>query len=104
MAALSDPTRLRLFELIAESPRPVGELAGCLPVSRPAVSQHLRVLRRAGLVQERREGTRHVYSLDLSGLEALRAYFDGFWERSLAAFKAALEQSDLPTTPTEEPS
>ena len=106
LTALADPTRLRLFELVAEGPAPVGALADRLPVSRPAVSQHLKVLRLAGLVQERREGTRHVYSLDASGLQSVRAYFDRFWERSLAAFKAALEQSDHPTfaatTPTEE--
>lgn len=94
--ALADPTRRRLFELVAERPSPVGELAGQLPVSRPAVSQHLKVLRLAGLVEERRAGTRHIYSLDASGLESVRAYFDSFWSQSLTAFKAALEQS--PTT------
>ncbi len=93
LVALADPTRRRVFELVAEQPSPVGELAEQLPVSRPAVSQHLKVLRRAGLVQERRAGTRHVYSLDASGLEAVRAYFDSFWQRSLTAFKAAVEQS-----------
>ena len=93
LTALADPTRRQLFELLAEQPSPVGELAGQLPVSRPAVSQHLKVLRQAGLVQERRVGTRHVYSLDPKGLDAVRTYFDSFWERSLAAFKAAVEQS-----------
>lgn len=93
LAALADPTRRRCFELVAERPRPVGELAGQLPVSRPAVSQHLKVLRLAGLVQESRVGTRHVYSLDPSGLEALRSYFDSFWQRSLTAFKATVEQA-----------
>jgi DNA-binding transcriptional ArsR family regulator len=93
LTALADPTRRRVFELVAERPSPVGELAGQLPVSRPAVSQHLKVLRLAGLVEERRVGTRHVYSLDASGLNAVRAYFDSFWERSLTAFKAAVEQS-----------
>lgn len=93
LAALADPTRRRVFELVAERPSPVGELAEQLPVSRPAVSQHLKVLRLAGLVEERRVGTRHVYRLDPSGLEAVRAYFDAFWERSLTAFKAAVEQS-----------
>ncbi|MDQ6838595.1 MAG: metalloregulator ArsR/SmtB family transcription factor [Actinomycetota bacterium] len=93
LTALADPTRRRVFELIAERPSPVGELAEQLPVSRPAVSQHLKVLRLAGLVEERRLGTRHVYSLDASGLEAVRAYFDSFWQRSLTAFKTAVEQS-----------
>ncbi|MHB1533942.1 MAG: ArsR/SmtB family transcription factor [Acidimicrobiales bacterium] len=93
LTALADPTRRRIFELVAEQPSPVGELAGQLPVSRPAVSQHLKVLRLAGLVQERRMGTRRVYSLDASGLEAVRGYFDSYWERSLTAFKAAVEQS-----------
>lgn len=95
LVALADPTRRRVFELVAERPSPVGELAGQLPVSRPAVSQHLKALRLAGLVQERRVGTRHVYSLDPSGLDPVRAYFDSFWRRSLTAFKAAVEQ---PTT------
>ncbi|MGH9059517.1 MAG: ArsR/SmtB family transcription factor [Acidimicrobiales bacterium] len=103
LVALADPTRRRLFELVAERPSPVGELAEQLPVSRPAVSQHLKVLRLAGLVEERRAGTRHVYSLDASGLEPVRAYFDSFWQRSLTAYKAAIEQSTAPDhTATEE--
>ena len=93
LAALADPTRRRIFELVAEQPSPVGELAARLPVTRPAVSQHLKVLRTAGLVLEERVGTRHIYRLDPFGLEATRAYFDRFWERSLAAFKATVEQS-----------
>jgi DNA-binding transcriptional ArsR family regulator len=93
LTALADPTRRRVFELVAERPSPVGEIAGQLPVSRPAVSQHLKVLRLAGLVEEQRVGTRHVYRLDPTGLQAVRAYFDSFWERSLAAFKTAIEQS-----------
>jgi len=92
LTALADPTRRRVFELVATHPHPVGELAEQLPVSRPAVSQHLKVLRLAGLVQEQRVGTRRVYSLDTSGLEAMRAYFDSYWERSLTAFKTAVEQ------------
>ena len=98
LAALADPTRRQLFELIAERPAPVGDLAGRLPVSRPAVSQHLKVLRLAGLVAEQRAGTRHIYSVEPSGLEAVRSYFDSFWHRSLDAFKAAVEQN--PTAPT----
>jgi DNA-binding transcriptional ArsR family regulator len=93
LVALADPTRRRLFELVAERPGAVGQLADQLPVSRPAVSQHLKVLREAGLVREERSGTRHVYRLDTGGLEILRAYFESFWERSLADFKHTLEQS-----------
>lgn len=96
LVALADPTRRMVFELIADRPRPVGELAAEVPVSRPAVSQHLTVLRRAGLVQESRVGTRHVYRLDPSGLEAVRGYFDAFWNRSLTAFKAAVENAHPP--------
>lgn len=81
---------------MAERPSAVGQLADQLPVSRPAVSQHLKVLRQARLVQEERVGTRHVYRLDTAGLEILRAYFESFWERSLAAFKGAAEQADRP--------
>ena len=100
--ALADPTRRKIFELVAEQPSPVGEIAKNLPVSRPAVSQHLKVLRLAHLVQENRVGTRHVYSLDPSGLDAVRGYFDAFWEQSLTAFKRAVEQSDQPTAPNAE--
>jgi DNA-binding transcriptional ArsR family regulator len=80
-----------VFELVAEDAKSVGELADQLPVSRPAVSQHLRVLRLAGLVQEQRIGTRHLYRVDPAGLDAVRSYFDSFWERSLREFKAAVE-------------
>lgn len=89
--ALGDPTRRRVFELLAGGPRPVGELAAELPVSRPAVSQHLRVLESAGLVTHRRQGTRHLYELDRAGVAALRAWVDGFWNEALARFKAAAE-------------
>jgi DNA-binding transcriptional ArsR family regulator len=94
MAALGDTTRRAIFELLAEGPRPVGEIAGELPVSRPAVSQHLKVLKEAGLVTDRQEGTRRLYQLNPDGVGALRAYFDGFWNRSLAAFKDALDQDN----------
>jgi DNA-binding transcriptional ArsR family regulator len=90
-AALADPTRRAVLERLREGPRPVGELARDLPVSRPAVSQHLRVLKEAGLVTERREGTRRLYRIDPDGLAALRDYFDDFWNEALAAFKAAAE-------------
>jgi DNA-binding transcriptional ArsR family regulator len=92
MNALGDPTRRRIFEELARGPQPVGELAKTLPVSRPAVSQHLRVLKSAGLVAERPEGTRRVYRVDPDGLIALRAYFEGFWDSALANFKAEAER------------
>lgn len=89
--ALGDATRRAVFELLRAGPRAVGELAADLPVSRPAVSQHLRVLKEAGLVTERRNGTRRLYSVDPGGVEALRDYFDAFWNEALARFKAAAE-------------
>jgi DNA-binding transcriptional ArsR family regulator len=90
-AALADPTRRAVFERLREGPRPVGDIARDLPVSRPAVSQHLRVLKDAGLVTERRDGTRRLYRIDPDGLAAIRDYFDDFWNEALAAFKAAAE-------------
>jgi len=94
LAALADPTRRAIFERIAERPRAVGELAGELPVSRPAVSQHLKVLKDAGLVVHRADGTRRIYAVDPRGLGALRAYLEQFWTQSLADFKAAVERRD----------
>lgn len=91
MDALGDATRREIMERLRTGPRPVGELAADLPVSRPAVSQHLRVLKEAGLVTERREGTRRIYGLDQEGLKDLRAYLDSFWEQALAGFRAAAE-------------
>jgi DNA-binding transcriptional ArsR family regulator len=91
MAALADPTRREVFERLRRGPRPVGELARDLPVSRPAVSQHLRVLKEAGLVSERREGARRLYNVNGAGLEELREYIDGFWGDALEAFKATAE-------------
>ncbi len=91
LTALADPTRRSVFETLRAGPRSVGDLARGLPVSRPAVSQHLRVLKEAGLVRERRAGTRNFYSVDADGLAELRAYFEGFWDEALAAFKAAAE-------------
>ena len=91
MDALGDPTRRAIFEQLREGPRAVGEIAGELPVSRPAVSQHLRVLKKAGLVTERRDGTRRLYRLDPDGLAQVRRYFDEFWSEALAGFKAAAE-------------
>ncbi len=92
LAALADPTRRTIFERIAERPGTPGELAQSLPVSRPAVSQHLKVLKEAGLVADTAVGTRRVYQLNPNGVAALRAYFDGFWNRALEAFKDAAER------------
>jgi DNA-binding transcriptional ArsR family regulator len=89
--ALGDPTRRQIFELLRSGPRSVGELAGELPVSRPAVSQHLRVLEDARLVTHRKNGTRHLYELDAAGVVVLRDWVDGFWNEALARFKAAAE-------------
>jgi DNA-binding transcriptional ArsR family regulator len=92
--ALGDPTRRAIFERLADSPHAVGELARELPVSRPAVSQHLKVLKEAGLVSDRRAGTRRIYQLDPDGVGALRADLDRFWNRALTAFKEAVEQQE----------
>ena len=90
--ALGDPTRRAIFERLASRPRSVGDLAGELPVSRPAVSQHLRVLKLAGLVTDEAHGTRRVYRVEPQGVRALRDELDRFWDQALAAFKAAAEQ------------
>ena len=94
MTALGDPTRRAIFERLAGGPRAVGELARDMPVSRPAVAQHLRVLKDAGLVTDRAAGTRRLYQLDPRGVGAVRAYFDGFWTKALAAFKEAAERDE----------
>jgi DNA-binding transcriptional ArsR family regulator len=93
-AALADDSRRAIFELLGLGPRAVGELAGELPISRPAVSQHLRVLKDAGLVTDERAGTRRIYQLDPHGVGALRAYLDRFWNQSLMAFKGAAERGE----------
>lgn len=85
--ALADPTRREIFARLAQRPRSVAELAGDLPVSRPAVSQHLKVLRCAGLVTDRQVGTRRIYQVDPRGVAALRAELDVFWDKTLTAFK-----------------
>jgi DNA-binding transcriptional ArsR family regulator len=90
LAALSEPTRRAVFERIIARPLPVGKIAAGLPVTRPAVSQHLRVLREAGLVQERRQGARHLYQADARALGELRAYVDGMWRTALEGFAAAV--------------
>ena len=89
--ALGDRTRRQVFELLRDGPRSVGELAAGLPVSRPAVSQHLRVLEEARLVTHRRQGTRNLYELDSAGVGALHDWVDAFWNEALARFKAAAE-------------
>jgi DNA-binding transcriptional ArsR family regulator len=90
--ALGDPTRLAIFQRIATRPHSVGEIAGHLPVSRPAVSQHLRVLKEAALVADVKNGTRRVYEVRPEGIEALRKYFEQVWERNLKAFQAAADK------------
>lgn len=90
--ALGDPTRRAIFERLADRPSAVGELARGLPVSRPAVSQHLKVLKDAGLVVDRPDGARRIYQLDPDGVGELRAYLDQFWSKALTAYKEAVEQ------------
>ena len=91
--ALGDATRRAIFERLARGPRSVAEIADGLPVSRPAVSQHLKVLREARLVRVRSEGTRNYYEVEAAGLEALRKWLDRFWDRALGAFKEAAENA-----------
>jgi DNA-binding transcriptional ArsR family regulator len=93
-AALGDPTRREIFARIAERPRAVGELASELPVSRPAVSQHLKVLKHAGLVVDRPEGNRRIYHADPGGLAALRAQLDTFWNQALATYAEVVEHDN----------
>ncbi|HEY3482790.1 MAG TPA: metalloregulator ArsR/SmtB family transcription factor [Streptomyces sp.] len=92
--ALGDPTRRAIIACLAEQPRAVGELANVLPISRPAVSQHLKVLKDAGLVTERAVGTRRIYRLNPAGVAALRDQLDTFWRRALEGYKEAAEQPD----------
>ena len=94
LTALADPTRRSVFERLAGGDRSVGEIAAELPVSRPAVSQHLRVLKEAGLIGERQVGTRRYYSLRRDGLVELRDYVEGFWEEALAYFKRTAERGE----------
>jgi DNA-binding transcriptional ArsR family regulator len=93
LAVLADPTRRKVFERLRAGPRPVNALAAGLPVSRPAVSQHLKALKDAGLVKERSEGVRHIYSLRREGLMELRDWLDSFWSDALEAFKAEAEKT-----------
>jgi len=94
LVALADPTRRRVFEELRRGPRSVGKIAARMPVSRPAVSQHLGVLKKAGLVVDRSEGTRRVYCIDPHGLAAIRIWLDQFWDEALVAFQAELEKKD----------
>ncbi|HEX2510357.1 MAG TPA: metalloregulator ArsR/SmtB family transcription factor [Microvirga sp.] len=90
IVALADPTRRAVFEAVARGPASVAEIARGFPVSRPAVSQHLKVLKDAGLVQERPQGTRRIYAVRLEGLEELRAWLDQFWDETLKAYADSL--------------
>ena len=94
LEALADPTRRRVFERLRDGPSAVGRLAAGMPVSRPAVSQHLKVLKEAGLVTDEHDGTRRIYSIDPHGLARLRAWLDQFWESALGAFKAEAEKAE----------
>jgi DNA-binding transcriptional ArsR family regulator len=98
LAALADPTRRHVFERLKSGPHAVGEIARGMPVSRPAVSQHLKVLKEAGLVADRPEGTRRVYYIDPNGLGALRQWLDQFWDQALAAFQAEVERGEQQST------
>jgi DNA-binding transcriptional ArsR family regulator len=90
--ALGDPTRRAIFESLLEGPQAVGDLAAQFPVSRPAVSQHLKVLKNAGLVADQQAGKHRIYRVDLDGLAGLRAELDRFWNKTLAAYKSLVEQ------------
>lgn len=92
LTALADPTRRRVFERLRRGPRAVSEIAKGLPVSRPAVSQHLKVLKDAGLVREKPEGTRRIYEIDPKGLGQLRRWLDEFWDEALESFRAEAER------------
>jgi DNA-binding transcriptional ArsR family regulator len=94
LAALADPTRRQVLESLRAGRRSVGRIAQDLPVSRPAVSQHLKILKEAGLVREERDGTRRIYEIDPQGLGALRAWLDQFWTVALDAFKAEVEKNE----------
>ena len=93
LTALGDPTRRAIFECLAERPRAVGELADALPVSRPAVSQHLKVLKDAGLVTDNASGTRRIYRLNPEGVAAMRDQLDTYWNRALAGYVQAVDQT-----------
>jgi DNA-binding transcriptional ArsR family regulator len=102
LQALGDPTRREIFERLTDGPLAVGQLAQQLPISRPAVSQHLKVLKDAGLVFDRPSGTRRVYQVDPAAVAALREYFDSFWGQALASFQAVAESAPDDLSPDEE--
>jgi DNA-binding transcriptional ArsR family regulator len=102
LAALADPTRRAIFERLRAGPRAVGEIAHGLPVTRPAVSQHLAVLKAAGLVKDQADGTRRVYEIDPKGLGAIRAWLDQFWDTALTAFKVEAEGQQRDGKPDKE--
>jgi DNA-binding transcriptional ArsR family regulator len=93
LAALGDPSRQAILDQLADGPRAVGQIAAALPISRPAVSQHLKVLKDVGLVIDRSDGTRRLYQVDPTGMAVLTAHLDQFWQRSLAAFKRAADET-----------
>jgi DNA-binding transcriptional ArsR family regulator len=99
-SALGDPSRRAIVDYLAERPRAVGELASALPISRPAVSQHLKVLKDAGLVAERVDGTRRIYRLNPAGVAALRDQLDTYWNRALAGYQDVVESPAVPTEET----
>jgi DNA-binding transcriptional ArsR family regulator len=101
LIALGDPSRQAIIEQLADGPLAVSELAAQLPISRPAVSQHLKVLTEAGVVSHRAVGTKRVYYLDLAAITAIRVYLDGFWKHSLASFAEVAEDTD-DTAPADE--
>lgn len=103
LAALADPTRRRVFERLRSGPKPVGQLARGLPVSRPAVSQHLKVLKEAGLVTDHAEGSARIYAIDPKGLAQLRRWLDQFWDDALVSFKAEAEASHATKKKEEQP-
>jgi DNA-binding transcriptional ArsR family regulator len=101
-AAIADPTRRRVLERLSGRPMAVGEIAAGMPVSRPAVSQHLKVLKEAGLVSDRQDGTRRIYAIDPKGLGAMRAWLDQFWDGALLALKTEIERDADPANGKEE--
>jgi DNA-binding transcriptional ArsR family regulator len=103
LTALGDPTRQAILDLLLDGPQPVGELAAQLPVSRPAVSQHLKVLKEVGIVVDRQEGTRRVYRVDPDGLVPLRTYLERFWQRAMVAFAQYAEDQYADTDAEKQP-
>ena len=96
LSAISDPTRFAILRTLASHPLPVSELADSFPISRPAISQHLRILSDAGLVSARKQGTQRIYAVDPAGLKALKDHFDQFWETVLSEFQTAAETKGQP--------